>query len=222
MVTDISRCLLHSFRPRLLTSAWNKMQLLVLSCHVARLCWGRFEYTDLCSVSWHRIHDKPDHIMRSLVATKNITECLPHRRLKLCSYTNLYFPCFTQKYIFPVVICCRAYYSLAPFPALQIAMQLLRSSCCGLLTWDVQGVKENNTDHLLPCCPARHAAGFKFIRPHPSFELEHSDHLRARRRVGFMNHGRRKASALPDITHSAYYKDNTVSTPNLSVIIQSS
>lgn len=144
MVTYISRCLsqvaLNSLQPRLLTSAWTKMQLSVLSCQLAPLCWRRFEYTDLCSVSWHRAHDKLDHMLRSLVAIKNVTECLPHRRLKLHSYTNLYFHCFTQKYIFPIVICCKADYSLTLFPDLQITMQRLRSSCCGLLTWDMEGV----------------------------------------------------------------------------------
>lgn len=144
MVTNISRPLsqvtLHSLRPRLLTSAWTKMQLFVISCQLARLCWRWFEYTDLCSASWHRAHDKPDHMLRSLVGTKNVTECLPDRRLKLRSYTNLHFPCFTQRYISPIVMCCKVDYSLALFTDVQITIQSLRSSSCGLLIWDTEGV----------------------------------------------------------------------------------
>lgn len=180
MVTNVPRCLLQvtlvSLRPRLLISAWAMMQLSVLSFQLVRLCWRKFEHTDLCSVSWHRARDKPEHMLRSLVATKNVTECLPHRRFKFRSYTNLYFLCFTQKYIFPIVICCRTDYSLALFPDLKIAIQRLGSRCCGLPTWDmegVQGIRHWPFTSVLPRSPRRR---FQDIRPQLSFDLEYSDH----------------------------------------------
>jgi hypothetical protein len=67
----------NSLRPRLLTFAWTVLKMSVLSCQLARLYWRRFEYSDLCSESWHT----RSHVSLSLCHT-NVTECLPHRRLE--------------------------------------------------------------------------------------------------------------------------------------------
>jgi len=54
--------------------------------------------------------------------------------------------------------------------------------------------KEHDTDNLLPFRPACHAAGFKLSDLSCPLSWNTVTNVRARRRVGYMNRGRRKAS----------------------------
>jgi hypothetical protein len=65
----------------------------------------------------------PNHMFHFLFAKNKSNNICHIEDLKLCSYNNLRFFCFRQKYIFPIDIYCMADHSLALCPVLQIAVQ---------------------------------------------------------------------------------------------------